>query len=359
MRIVVLLYFLVMCSLSTVAYGAISISPASEKQFDATEMIMHHIADAHEFHIVSYRNAMGEMMHITLPLPIILWHDSKLHVFMSSRFQHGIATVPLGSDYTKLYHGKIYLTDSEGSIVYNDKMEVMNKKPLSFSITKNVASMFLGSFVVLLLFIPVANRYNRKGALAVPKGAQLLVEPIILYIRDDIARSQIDPKKADFFVPYLLSLFFFIWINNLIGLIPFFPGGANLSGNIAFTMTLAVVSFFMINVYGSKHYWKEVLIAPGMPFYVKLFLVPIEIIGLFTKPFALMLRLFANITAGHIIILSLTSIVFVIQSIYVAPLTVLLSLIMYSLEFLVALLQAYVFTLLTALFIGMAVNEHH
>jgi F-type H+-transporting ATPase subunit a len=145
----------------------------------------------------------------------------------------------------------------------------------------------------------------------------------------------------------------------LLGLIPFFPGGANVSGNIAFTLTLAVFTFFAINLFGNKHYWKEILTAPGTPLLLKILLVPIELIGLFTKPFALMLRLFANITAGHIIVLSLTSVIFVLQTVYVAPLSILLSLMIFSLEFLVALLQAYIFTLLAALFIGLAVNEHH
>lgn len=357
MRAAGLFFFLI----ATILPLQVNASVAGEKsgQFDATEMIMHHIADAHEFHIVTYTKASGEEVHISMPLPVIIWHSGRFHAFMSSRFHGGKNLVPVEGAYLKLYHGKIYLTNVEGTIHYNEKGEVANAKPLNFSITKNVASMFLGSFLIFLIFGTAAKRYSKRGGLAVPKGIQLLVEPIILFVRDDIAREQIDARKADLFMPYLLTLFFFIWINNLIGLIPFFPGGANLSGNISFTLTMAVMSFFAINIFGSKHYWKEVLIAPGIPFFVKIFLVPVEIIGLITKPFALMLRLFANITAGHIIILSLTSMIFIMQSVYAAPMTILLSLIMYSLEFLVAILQAYIFTLLTSLFIGMAVNEHH
>ena len=353
MRVFILLFFIII--LTTKSFGSPSEKQGAE--FDATEMIMHHIADSHEWHIISFTTLSGKEIHLKLPLPIIVWHDGRVWSFLSYKFHHGQEIVPIGDDYLALYHGQIYLTDDHGTIQKGEDGQVLNARPLDFSITKNVASMFLGAFLLILIFGTTARIYSKKGGLAVPKGIQLFVEPIILYVRDDIIKAQIHGRKADLFTPYLLTLFFFIWINNLIGLIPFFPGGSNLSGNIAFTLTLAFISFLATNIFASGHYWKEILIAPGTPFYVKFFLVPIEIIGMFTKPFALMLRLLANITAGHIIILSLTAIIFVLQTIYAAPLTVLLLLIMYCLEFLVALLQAYIFTLLTSLFIGMAVNE--
>ncbi|MDG5799423.1 F0F1 ATP synthase subunit A [Marinilabiliaceae bacterium ANBcel2] len=336
---------------------------ASQKEvedFDPMDMIMHHIEDSHEFHILSYHNSAGEKIDIALPLPVILWHEGGFHFFMSSNFARGEEIISLNDsdEYIRLYHEKIYYTDSSGRINYDEQGNIANSKPLSFSITKNVFSLFIGSLLIFWIFGAAARKYSKRGGLSVPKGIQLVVEPIILFVRDDIARAQIDKSKADFFMPYLLTLFFFIWINNLVGLIPFFPGGANLSGNIGFTLALGISAFIAVNVFGSKEHWQEVLTAPGVPFFAKIFLVPVEIIGLFTKPFALMLRLFANITAGHIIILSLTSMIFIMRSIYVAPVTILLSLIMMSLEFLVAILQAYIFTLLTSLFIGMAVNEH-
>jgi len=278
---------------------------------------------------------------------------------MSSKFEGGNSLVAAGDDFLKLYHEKVYLTDAQGTIHYDEAHNVLNPKPFNVSITKNVASMLLASFLLVMLFVSVARKYSRKGALVAPRGMQLAIEPIVLYLRDDIVGAQIDKDKMNKFLPFLLTIFFFIWFNNLLGLIPFFPGGANTSGNIAFTMSLAVFTFFAINLFGSKHYWKEIFTAPGTPLLLKFLLVPIEFVGLFTKPFALMLRLFANITAGHIIVLSLTSIIFVLQTVYVAPLSVLLSLMVFSLEFLVALLQAYIFTLLAALFIGLAVNEHH
>ena len=332
---------------------------SDEEGFDITELIMHHIGDSHEFHIISFPKSSGETLDITLPLPVILWDNHGLHLFLSSKFRDNKAgkIVYSRGSYFTLVNEKIYLTDEAGTLSYNAAGDIVNEKPLDLSITKNVSSMFLSIAILLLLFIPAARNYRRTGGLSAPQGVQKVLEPIVLFVRDDIVKSQIDQNKADFFMPFLMTLFFFIWTNNLLGLIPFFPGNANLSGNIAFTFTLSVFAFLAINVFGSKHYWKDIFTAPGAPFYIKVLLVPIEIIGIFTKPFALMVRLFANITAGHIIILCLTSIIFVLQTIYALPLTVLLSLVMYSLEFLVGALQAYVFTLLTALFIGIAVNK--
>lgn len=353
------LVFLVLLLLPVLSIAATEESEKEASEFDVTGMIMHHIGDAYDFHIVSFTNGRGEKVHLSLPLPVIVGHEGALHIFMSSRFEGGKTLVPAGDDYLKLYHEKVYLTDASGTIHYDDQHNVLNAKPLNLSITKNVASMLLASFLLVLLFVSVARKYSRKGALVAPKGLQLAIEPLVLYLRDDIVGAQIDKDKMNQFLPFLLTIFFFIWFNNLLGLIPFFPGGANTSGNISFTLTLAVFTFLAINLFGSKHYWKEIFTAPGTPMFLKILLVPIEFVGLFTKPFALMLRLFANITAGHIIVLSLTSVIFVLQTVYVAPLSILLSLMIFGLEFLVALLQAYIFTLLAALFIGLAVNEHH
>jgi len=330
-----------------------------EDKFDPTAKIMSHITDSHEVPVIAFTNDLGEKVRVNLPLPVIIWHEGRLNIFMSSRFKGGKEVVSIPGGFLKLYKQKIFLTNREGVITYDAEGIPTNQRPLNFSITRNTASMMLVVLIIFIVFGIAARKYSKHGGLEPPRGIQLIVEPLVLFVRDDIARAQIDRERADFFVPYLLTLFFFIWFNNLMGLIPFFPGGANLSGNIAFTMTLAVISFFTVNVFGSKHYWQEILVAPGAPFFVKIFLVPVEIIGLFTKPFALMLRLFANITAGHIIILSITSMIFIMKSLMVAPMTILLLLILYSLEFLIAILQAYIFTLLTALFIGMAVNKHH
>ncbi|MCU4155202.1 F0F1 ATP synthase subunit A [Carboxylicivirga sp. A043] len=337
-------------------FAANTAGQSSENEFDPMEMIMHHIADAHEWHVISYKSD-GEERHITLPLPVILIDDG-LHVFMSSAFHHGEEVVQKGQSYYKLYHGKIYKTDAAGSIKYDEHHEILNEKPIDLSITRNVASMWLSIVLIIWLFTTAAKRY--KGAPAAPKGVQSFVEPLILFVRDDIAYAQIEKGKADKFLPFLLTLFFFIWINNLIGLIPFFPGGSNLTGNISLTMVLALITFLVTNFSGSKSYWGHIFWMPGVPVPIRILLSVIEFIGLFTKPFALMIRLLANITAGHIIILSLFSLIFVMKSAYISFVSVPMALMMFMLELLVAVLQAYIFTLLSALFIGMAVhNEEH
>ena len=348
-----ILLFVTVCTQSLFAS-----SSEHGEEFDATEMIMHHIGDSHEWHIISLNSGKENEIHITLPLPVILWHEG-LHIFLSSKF-HKEKVVSIGNSYVVYEHEKIYLTDANGTLAHDEEGHITNAKPWDFSITKNVVSMFLSIAILLLIFISAAKSYKKRGALSAPKGIQNVAEYVLLFVRDDIIKAQIhDSRKVDFFAPYLLTLFFFIIINNLIGLVPFFPGGSNLSGNISFTLTLAVISFLAINVFAPKAYWKHLFLAPGVPGFVKFILVPVEFIGLFTKPFALTLRLFANITAGHIIILSLTAMIFVLGSIGVSPISILLTLIMYCLEFLVAFLQAYIFTLLTSLFIGMAVNESH
>ena len=331
-------------------------SEEEEESFDVIEVVMEHISDAHQWHILDYTNRHGNKVHLSMPLPVILWHEGRLWFYSSDHFYHSTHPVPIGNDFVVLHQEHFYLTDAEGSLHFNKDGHITNISPSDFSITQNVASMFLSVVLILWMFLSAARAYARFG-MTPPKGFRAVLEPIILFVRDDIARAQIDKDKADKFVPFLLTIFFFVWINNLIGIVPFFPGGSNLSGNISFTATLAVFAFLAINLFGSESYWKHTFTAPGIPFPVKFILVPLEIIGIFTKPFALMIRLFANITAGHIIILSLISIIFILKSIYIAPMSVVLSLVMYLLELLVAVLQAYIFTLLTALFIGMSTSE--
>ena len=351
----------IFCILFFVTIGTQSLLASSsehEEEFNATEMIMHHIADSHEWHIITFNSGKENEIHITMPLPVILWHEG-LHVFLSSKF-HKEKVVPIGNSFVVYDHGKIYLTDANGTLTHNEEGHITNAKPLDISITRNVASMFMSIAILLLILISAAKGYKKRGATSAPKGIQNVIEYVVLFVRDDIIKEQIhDSRKANFFTPYLMTLFFFIIINNLIGLVPFFPGGSNLSGNISFTFTLGIISFLAVNIFASKNYWKHIFLAPGVPSFVKVLLVPVEFIGIFTKPFALILRLFANITAGHMIILSLTSVIFVMGSLVASPLSVLLSLMMFCIEFLVAFLQAYIFTLLTSLFIGMAVNESH
>lgn len=315
---------------------------AEEEKFDAVSVIMHHIADAHEFHILDYTDDQGVEHPVSMPLPIILYTDGNLDVFMSSEFNHGHSDVVKGNRTYRIDHGHI--------------VELSGLHPIDLSITKNVFSMFLSLVIILLIFVGVGNSY-RKGNV-VPTGLASFMEPLVLFVRDDIAVPNIGEKKADKFLPYLLTVFFFIWVNNLLGLIPFFPGSANLTGNIAFTITLAFVTFLITNVNGNKDYWKHIVATPGVPVWLAPIMIPVELMGVLAKPIALLIRLFANITAGHIIILSLISLIFIFKTVAIAPVSVGFVLFMNVLELLVAALQAYIFTLLSALFIGMAVAEH-
>lgn len=325
---------------------------AGESTFNPVPVIMHHIADAHDWHFWGE----GEKS-VTIPLPVILWDDNGLNVFMSSKFHHNEEVVESNGNYYINFHEKIYKTDAQGTIQphvdENGDLHLENEKPLDFSVTKNVASMLLSFVILILIFSSVASNYKKGNA--VPKGIAGFVEPIIIFIRDEVAIPNIGEKKYGKYMPYLLSLFFFIWVNNLLGLL---PGAANLSGNISFTFVLAFIALIVVNFSGNKGYWGHMLWMPGVPVPVKLILAPIELIGIITKPFALMIRLFANITAGHIIIMSLISLIFVFQTEAMSAGSIPLALFIYCLELLVAALQAFVFTMLVALFIGTAVAEH-
>lgn len=321
----------------------------AEEEFNASSFILEHISDSHEWHIMTKKN--GE--HVALYLPVILYSKgSGLHVFSSKKLAHGHE-----------YNG--FRLEQEGDLegrivkVKSDGMVDMENMPLDFSITKTVLGMLAAALIGLWLFLALARSYKKTG-ISHPKGIQGFLEPIVLFVRDDIAIPNIGEKKAEKFMPYLLSVFIFILINNLMGLVPFPPPfGANVTGNIAITLVLALFTFFMIQLNGNKTYWKHIFAAPGVPAWLLPIMIPVELIGMISKPFALMVRLFANITAGHIIVLSLVSLIFIFKSLAVAPVSILFVIFMDCLELLVAFLQAYVFTLLSALFIGMAVVEEH
>lgn len=308
-----------------------------ESVFNPGEMIMHHIADSHEWHFFSTGS-----FHCTLPLPVIVYSAGKgLSVFSSSQFAHHNSYKGY-----QIHHERIFAVDAAGE-------EDTTVSVYDFSITKNVASLILSAALLIVVFTSVAKGYVKNKGKA-PSGIQSFFEPIVTYIRDEIAVKMIGPKYERF-MPYLLTIFFFIWFNNLLGLI---PGGANLTGNIAVTMVLALITFIITTFSGNAYYWKHVLWTPGVPLPLRIIIMPIEIIGLITKPFSLMIRLFANITAGHIIILSFIGLIFIFKSIFISPLSVGFGLFMNFLELFVALIQAFVFTLLTAMYFGSAVEEH-
>jgi F-type H+-transporting ATPase subunit a len=322
----------------------------AKEAFNAGTFILEHIGDAYEWHIVTVNGH-----HVSLPLPVILYSKtSGFNIFLSSNFHHGGAY----KDFQIAADGA-----SKGKII-----EVAtNAQPLlDLSITKNVFSLFVIMDILLLIFLLVAKRYKANPDKA-PKGLQSLIEPLILFVRDDIARPAIGQKYARF-MPFLLTIFFFILVNNLMGLIPIIPFGANVTGNIAITLVLALLTFFITLGSSNKRYWMHIVNAPGVPWWLKIPipLMPfIEIVGVFIKPFVLMIRLFANITAGHIIAIGFFSLIFIFgaKSVGVgygiSVLSVAFTVFMTILELLVAFLQAYVFTLLSALYFGAAVEEHH
>lgn len=324
-----------------------------DEKINAGELIMHHIGDAYEWHIAT----IGET-HISIPLPVIIYSEhSGFHVFMSTKFHHGHSS----------YKGfKIAEKGSEFEEKIVEEVNGEEIRPYDFSITKNVLALFASVIILIWIFTAVAKSYKKRSKQA-PKGLQSLLEPLILFIRDDIAKSSIG-KGYEKFMPFLLTLFFFIFFNNLLGLVPIFPGGANLTGNITVTMVLAIFTFIITSVNGNKNYWKHIVNTPGVPWWLKvpIPLMPIiEILSMFTKPFVLMIRLFANITAGHIIALGFFSLIFVfgemaaVAGYGVSILTIAFTVFLTFLEFLVAFIQAYVFTLLSALYFGMATEEEH
>lgn len=317
-----------------------------EEEFNASRFIIDHIKDSHEWHIFTDKHGH----HVSVYLPVILYSKSSgFHFFMSGKLSHG-----------HIYNNFMLMEEGEyaGKIVELNTQGEIAELPFDFSITKIVAGMLVAVFFMLFIFIRMGIIYKREGA-KIPHGINGVMEPLIIFIRDKIALPNIGDKKHEKFVPYLLTVFCFILINNIFGLIPFFPFGANVTGNIAVTLVLSAFTMIITNIYGTKDYWKHIFATPGMPVWLLPIMIPVEFIGIFTKPFALMIRLFANITAGHIIILSLISLIFIFKSLSVAPISFLLALFMNFLELLVAFLQAYVFTLLSALFIGLAVKEHH
>ncbi|MGB0165854.1 MAG: F0F1 ATP synthase subunit A [Luteibaculum sp.] len=324
------------------------------EEFNPKEMILHHIADAHEWHFWDSRDKEGNLHPVSLSLPVIVSHNGQVDVFSSSAFHHGETPVTRGENTYVLHHGKIYVTEESGELIYDENHNVLNAAPLDLSITKNVASMFLSIVLLLLIMISVARSYQKNGG--IPKGLSGVIEPIVLFVRDDIAKPNISGDKYKRYLPFLLTVFFFIWINNLMGLIPVLA--PNLTGNIAVTLVLALFTLILTNVSGNKGYWSHILMPP-VPWPMWFIMIPVEIIGIFTKPFALMVRLFANITAGHILILSLVSLIFIFKSVAMSALSVPFMVFMNVLELLVAALQAYIFTLLSALFIGMATEEAH
>ncbi|MEY2938281.1 MAG: synthase subunit [Bacteroidota bacterium] len=343
---------------TAVASGHAEEVHAEEEKFNPGEMIMHHISDGHQIHFIG---------KLYMPLPIILLNHGHLEVFSSSNFWDGFDekgelkfkpyTASSGTTYEN-HHEKIVIATGEA---HGHKAE--HEAPMDFSITKSVFGMLFIIVLMLIIFRSVAARY-KAGANKAPTGLQNAIEPFILFVRDEVAIPSIGKKKAGVYMPFLLTVFFFIWMCNMLGLIPFL-GGFNITGTLSITLVLATLVFLITSFSGNGHYWGHIFWPPGIPFGIKLILVPIEVLSIFIKPLVLMIRLTANITAGHIIILAFVGLVLLFgQNSAVAGYgvgvgAVLFMIFMFFIELLVAFLQAYVFTLLAALYFGDATQEHH
>ena len=317
-----------------------------EEKFNVLNLIFHHIGDDYYWHV------WGD---ISLPLPIILYVPNEgLHFFSSGKFSHGKKEYK-GFEY---HHGKL---ENKNGLHKASFLDIGGKNVYyDFSITKLVSSLLFSFFFTLFIFLTVSKGY-KKRTLKAPKGIQSFFEPLILFVRDEIVTQFIPAKRLQGFLPYFLTLFFFIWFTNLMGLVPII-GGSNLSGNIAFTVVLAIITFTLTTINGKRTYWSHIL-APDVPKALYFIIVPIEFLGIFTKPFALLIRLFANITAGHVIILSIVSLIFIMSEISLGAglgasvLTLILGLFLSALELIVAFIQAFIFTLLSALYVGQALEE--
>ncbi len=382
------------------AHAAGEAASHEEGAFSPGETALHHIADANSFHIIG---------DIYVPLPCFLYapnfgwtmlassgrfephhHGNGIKAIDGYVLEHGEVkrvndeTFPKGEVMVgEFSHQKTEVNGKEvetSFIEYQGKQYQLDKKSTwdgglvgggvtsyyDFSITKNVFTMLLTFFFLLFILGRAAKAYVLRPGQA-PRGIQGFIEPMYVFIRDEVAKPMIGPKYEKY-MPYLLSAFFFILGLNLIGQIPFFPGSANVTGNISITIVLAVITFLIVNLSGNKHYWEHTLWMPGVPAVLKiLILTPVEILGIFLKPFTLLLRLFANITAGHIVIISFVSLIFIfgkagesiggssVGAIISVPLTLFMS----AIELLVAFLQAFIFAMLSASYIGAAIEEPH
>ncbi len=336
---------------------------AKKEGFNATEVIFGHVLNGHEFHFMDITGDDGVKHPVSIPLPIILYSPQKgFSTFMSSKFEHG----------HKEHEGYMMLTSEtiehmgldpkkynpEDIVAVNNGQIDETVKVYDLSLTRNVVQMLLALTIFVIIMLRVAKRYKSGvGVTSAPKGAQSLLEPVITFVDEQVVKPNLG-HKSEKYLPLMLTIFFFILVNNIVGLI---PGSANVTGNIAFTFVLGIIAFVVIMFSSNKHFWGHIFNPPGVPFGVKLILVPVEFLGIFIKPFALIIRLFANMLAGHIIIICLISLIFIFAFGWGAsPLSIAFTVFIYLIEVLVAFLQAFIFSMLAAVFIGQAFEgEHH
>jgi F-type H+-transporting ATPase subunit a len=335
------------------AHAAEEAAPASEekKGFNATEVIFGHIADSHEWHLFDLNGSP-----VAFPLPVIVYGPSGLQVFSASHFEEWHESADGKLQISNSYNGMHLEKGMKEKLVADDGSRIYD-----LSLTKNVVSMIIGVILLLWIMTAAAKKYKANGTMTAPSGMQNGLEAVIIFMRDEVARPNLG-HKANKFMPLILTIFFFIWINNLLGLL---PGGANFTGNIAVTCCLAIVSFIVMMANSNKHFWSHLLNPPNVPVPINILLVIIEFLSLLIKPVALMIRLFANMLAGHIVILSVISMIFIfgalnkVVGIGFVPVSLAFSVFMFMLELLVAAIQAFIFANLTAVFLGQAIEEGH
>ncbi|MBO7490240.1 MAG: F0F1 ATP synthase subunit A [Bacteroidales bacterium] len=376
------IFLLILPLLSFVFAGC---SSTQKEDIDSGSIIIGHVTDSHSWHICDYKSKDGTEHAVAINLPIILIDEGHLEVFSSKHFHHGHAVyqgekhtyaliggglekeeiICVGDPYKGCVVESDAFVDGEGNVYDRLKdAEGNTLKPIDISITKTAAAIIIAVTLLIIIILACAKKYKTREGKA-PKGLQSLIEILILHVRDDIV-APILGHNTGRFLPYLLTLFFFIFFCNILGLIPIFPAGANITGNIAVTAILALITFLITNLNGNKHYWKDIFNTPGVPAWLKIFpLMPVvEVVGVLTKPIVLMIRLFANMTAGHIVILGFVVIIFILSNSIgmavggaVSVVSVVFSVFISLLECLVAYIQAFVFTMLSALYISMAVEE--
>ena len=360
--------FFLLCISSHAFSQSDTLKKDEKKVFNAKEIIFGHVLNNHDFHLLDFVGDNGEKHPVSIPLPVILYSKERgLAFFMSSKFHHGEENYDNYMMLTEKKIEELQLDPTKYSAqdilaVTNDGTIDASVRIYDVSLTRNVVQMIIALALFTWVMLRIARKYTSGlGVTSAPKGSQGLLEPVIIFVRDEVAKPNLG-KKQDRYLPFLLTVFFFILINNIFGLI---PGSANVTGNIAFTAVLGIISFIVIIASSNGHYWMHILNPPGVPLGVKFILVPVEILSVFIKPFALIIRLFANMVAGHIIIICLISLIFIFGNMSsvagwgTAPFSLAFTIFIYFIEVLVAFIQAFIFTMLTAVFIGQAIEGDH
>tara|TARA_B100000963_G_scaffold7215_1_gene5655 strand:- start:8893 stop:9954 length:1062 start_codon:yes stop_codon:yes gene_type:complete len=346
-KITSLFFLLALFTHTVFAVNDVGYTKERDVRSEYKEFKDHHLKDNHSFKIFYYKTG-NKKKYISFPLPVIIYSEHGLDVFMSSKFYD-----EKNKRVSHVIDGRVYKIDKKSEKIKATLTSGEELKVIDFSITKNVVLILLCIFLMLLVFIKMARSYSKNP---IPSGAGRFLEPIVLYIRDDIARPNIGEKYYRRYMGFLLTVFFFIWFVNLFGLTPV---GSNVTNNIAVTASLALLTYIITTFTANKNYWGHIFWMPGVPTPMKLILAPIELLGTIIKPFSLMIRLYANMTAGHVVLMSILGLIFIFQNWLGGTLSFGLAFALCLLELLVCALQAYIFTMLSALYFGAAVEEHH